>query len=384
MRFVIINTDYPGFLDWLYASHPGLQNQPYEEQARVRNATFFGTSDVYSQELKQLGHDAIDLHVNNRALQLAWAREHGVAVTPESQWRFWLRRGVLPWAAKVRNSDWLYDVLGAQIAQFRPDVVYTHALDLWAEFYRGLKPAHPGDPGVGRLIGQHASPLPRQDVRWCDLVFSSLPNQVEHFRRLGVRSSYLPLAFDPRVLAQLQPGPKRYDVVFAGGLGGPHHPGTRLLESVCTAVENVAIFGYGIEHLPASSPIRRCYSGPLWGVAMFQALRDTRIVLNRHIDAAGPYANNMRLYETTGVGSFLLTERKQNLGDLFAPGREVAVYDTPEQAVELVRHYLGHEAEREAIAQAGQARTLREHTYPVRLPQLLELLDPRSARRAAA
>lgn len=29
MRFLILNTDYPDFLQWLYTQHPGLEEQPY-------------------------------------------------------------------------------------------------------------------------------------------------------------------------------------------------------------------------------------------------------------------------------------------------------------------------------------------------------------------
>ena len=35
MRFLVLNTDYPEFLRWLYAQHPGLQKQSYEEQMGV-------------------------------------------------------------------------------------------------------------------------------------------------------------------------------------------------------------------------------------------------------------------------------------------------------------------------------------------------------------
>jgi hypothetical protein len=31
MKFLILNTDYPEFLRWLHALHPGLEKQPYEE-----------------------------------------------------------------------------------------------------------------------------------------------------------------------------------------------------------------------------------------------------------------------------------------------------------------------------------------------------------------
>ena len=43
---------------------------------------------------------------------------------------------------------------------------------------------------------------------------------------------------------------------------------------------------------------------------MYQMMGGSRIVFNRHIDAAATYANNLRLYEVTGSGSLLLTDWK--------------------------------------------------------------------------
>jgi len=36
MNFLILNTDYPKFLRWLYAQHLGLEQKPYEERMRVQ------------------------------------------------------------------------------------------------------------------------------------------------------------------------------------------------------------------------------------------------------------------------------------------------------------------------------------------------------------
>jgi spore maturation protein CgeB len=53
----------------------------------------------------------------------------------------------------------------------------------------------------------------------------------------------------------------------------------------------------------------------------------------------------------------------------------VVAYDSPEEAAELIRHYIAHPQEARAIAQAGQARTLREHTYQHRMTELVPLLE---------
>jgi spore maturation protein CgeB len=71
----------------------------------------------------------------------------------------------------------------------------------------------------------------------------------------------------------------------------------------------------------------------------------------------------MRLFEATGVGTCLLTDWTENLGELFEPEREVATFRDAKECVERIRWLLAHPEEREAIARAGQARTLRDHTY---------------------
>ena len=84
----------------------------------------------------------------------------------------------------------------------------------------------------------------------------------------------------------------------------------------------------------------------------------------------------MRLYEATGMGALLITDWKQNLHELFEPGTEVVTYRSVEECVELIRHYLAHPAERETIARAGQARTLRDHTYRQRVEEMVSIIEP--------
>jgi putative methyltransferase (TIGR04325 family) len=203
---------------------------------------------------------------------------------------------------------------------------------------------------------------------------------VDKFRNAGAKSEYLALAFEPRILENLEYCQQIYPVGFIGGYSGHHKQGTVLLETVARNIP-VSFWGYGIQNLPPDSRIRATYQGEVWGLDMFETLAQTQISLNRHIDIAGRYAANMRLYEATGVGSCLVTDHKDNLHQLFEPGREVVTYTSPEDCIEKVRYLLNHEAERKAIAQAGQARTLREHTYLQRMRELVDIVQhylPRS------
>jgi len=82
----------------------------------------------------------------------------------------------------------------------------------------------------------------------------------------------------------------------------------------------------------------------------------------------------------------LLTDSKKNLESHFEPGREVAAFESADHCVELLEHYLSHEAERAAIAAAGLRRTLAEHTYRHRMEELVEIVRPliRGAQRGSA
>jgi len=366
MKFLIIDNDYPEFLHWLYNRHPGLEGQPYERQLEVRNDSLFGTSDFYSANLRKLGHEAHDVLFLNEPLQKAWALEHGVKVRDES-WQFHWRKGFVPWISRVRGR-WVYEILADQIKHYRPDVILNHSMGISSRFLKEVK------SNTALLVGQIASPLPqRVDFHIYDVVISSLPNLVSHFRKLGVSSEFNRLGFDPTVLGKLSDYPE-VSVSFVGSLTPDHHKRIKWMEYLCARFD-VKIWGKGAHDLPESSPILSRFMGPAWGVEMYRILRGSKITLNHHIDMAEKYANNMRLYEATGVGTLLLTDWKENLSEMFEPGREVVAYRSPEECAELIDYYLNHEAERTAIARAGQQHTLRDHTYYQRMQDLAEIVE---------
>jgi spore maturation protein CgeB len=367
MRFLILNTDYAEFLDTLYTSHPALKTQSYDHQMRIRNESLFGVADFYSSNLRRHGHEAWEIYPNNEFMQKAWAREHGIPAG--SRWRWSeLGRSILPFVSQ-RPNHWSSQILSKQIAHYRPDVLLNQALDeVRADFL------HEQKSNIRLLVGQHASPLPEgQDLRCYDLLISSLPNLVDHFRHLGIAAELHRLGFEPRVLTRVTSRLPQIPVSFVGSISTAHESRVRLLEDVCARC-GVEVWGLGADTLPTSTCLRRQHRGRAWGLDMYQILRDSKITLNHHIDMANGYANNMRLFEATGVGTLLLTDWKVNLQDMFEPGREVITYRTPQECAELIDYYIGHDAERDAVAHAGQQRTLREHSYDLRMQELVDVV----------
>ena len=368
MRFLIADTYYPAFLRGFYAARPALPLQPHAAQRRALMDECFGTSDFYSTHLRDLGHEAEEVVPNCEPMQRQWARENNLALDETPQFSLVLRRKVVPWVRRTPRDDWFFTILEAQVKAARPDILYIQDMHALPPFFlRAVRPY------VKKIVGQIASPAhPGADFRDYDLVLTSFPHFVERFRQAGVQSEYFRIGFEPAVLPRLSRAAPA-DLAFVGGLSSAHSERVRFLETVASA-HPIDFWGYGLEHLAPQSPLRARFHGNAWGLAMYQALFNAKISLNLHINAAENNANNMRLYESTGVGALLLTDAKDNLSTLFAPDTEVAVYHSPEECAEKIKYYLSHDPERRAVAAAGQARTLREHTYKHRMEELVTIL----------
>lgn len=375
MRILFLNADYPSFLAALHEERRGLALRDYAAQMAARNESCFGTADFMSRYMTASGIEAIDIHANNRPLQEAWQ------ATRQANPAGWMIRALCSYAPQPlrhrfiafdRRQPRFGDILAAQIAAFRPSVLYNHDPGgLSADWLRSVLP-----PDCA-LVAQIASPRD-PSVNWqaYDLVISSLPNFVAAFRREGVSAEYMPLAFEPSVLRGLGAVPRDVPLSFVGSLSPAHGERLRFLAAIA-AQSDVAVWGDGAERLASDSPLLARHQGAVWGTNMFRVLARSQLTLNKHIDISENYANNMRLFEATGTGACLLTDSKENLHELFEPGREVLAYRSSEECLDLIRYYGAHPAEREAIARAGQERCLRDHSYERRMADLVALLRQR-------
>ncbi|OGY79334.1 MAG: hypothetical protein A3B74_00615 [Candidatus Kerfeldbacteria bacterium RIFCSPHIGHO2_02_FULL_42_14] len=367
MKFLIIDTYYPSFLKSFRHKYPESLGMSYQEQRQFLLDQKFGTSDFYSGNFKKLGHQAEDIIVNDLYLQFRWAQERNFFV---SESRFKARMRVLLRAYHLLGPPrWIQEIALAQIQEYKPDIIYIHNLTIFSpDYFQKIKKQ------CQFVVGQIACPLPPK-IYWenYDLIVTSFPHFVQRFRQQGIKSEYLKIAFEPHILDLVSKQPRIYNVSFIGSYSYHHKGGTQILEDVARKVK-VDFWGLKQFFMSPFSPIGRRYHGSAWGLDMYTLLAQSRIVINRHIGAAQNYANNMRLYESTGMGALLITDMKDNLNHLFHIGKEIIAYSDVEDLVDKIRYYLEHEKERAEIAQAGQQRTLQEHTYENRMKELLTIL----------
>ena len=372
-NFLLVDTYYPQVLSTFYSKDKAiLSAKPYNLLNKKIAELKFGTSDFYSSNLKALGHTAQDIILNDDILMKKYFTEVLKEKNLHQQFlpNFFLKVFPAP-VVNLINQIKIYRTLSKIVKKNKPDVLYIHNLSLLiTPLLKRLK------KHCRLIVGQIASPLPPDFfISGYDLIFTSFPHFVTKLKSKGINSEYLKLGFEPSILKNFKNQKRKYDVVFIGGFTRHHKDGNDLLEKLAQEIK-VDFWGYGEENLNNNSPIlRHFHKDRIFGKDMFSVLNQTKIFINRHINTASEYANNMKLYEATGMGALLLTDQKKNLSDIFLQGKEVVSYKDTKDLIKKTKYYLKHPAKARKIALAGQQKTLISHNYLNRMKEMVSLLE---------
>lgn len=334
-KIVIVDTVYPNFLQTARSVFD--QFDGYKESLDKFMGLGFGTADFYSKNLSTYGFETYDIIANYTELQRKWCHENSI---------------------EYKNS--IHCLLN-QIRRINPGIVFFQDLSFPAELFEDIKKM-----GIV-LAGQCSCPMPpKQNIEKFSVLFTSFPHYVDIFKSLGVKAVYNKLAFEHTILDRLKNGPKQHVISFVGGVGVPSHwsYGMRILEAIASDFTNkLEVWGYGYNLLPKTSNLYKCYRGEAYGLKMCQIYKDSLMVINRHGEVAKNFANNMRMFESTGCGTCLVTDMKDNLGSFFDIGTEVVAYSDIKDILEKIDDLVVNPDKTLEIGKAGQKRTLSEHTY---------------------
>lgn len=401
MRLQKISSYYLAYLKRFYAARPELAAEPYSLQHAALMSDCIGISNFWTEALSRLGYVTDEIVANAEALQKRWATENGAAYD---------------------EDDWLLEIVSAQVKAFQPEVlIVADYVTFSAGFIRQLRAEC---SSIRLVIGWCSAPYKDASVfHGFDFILSCIPEMVAHFRQAGHRCFHLNHAFAPAILEKIDTKAAANTAFsFLGSIvkrDDYHNEREKLLLALIrktpleiwsdiyqlslaersgamarqvaydavqmarrVGVPQVLLKGVpfvqkvaGWETRPGQPEevderiVRRAHP-PVFGLQMYQQLQQSKVTLNTHIDISPRCASNMRLYEATGVGTCLLTDWKENLSELFEPETEVVSYRSTEECIEKARYLLENENERQAIAAAGQRRTLRSHTYAHRAEQI--------------
>jgi hypothetical protein len=349
MDILIYDTYYPAFLkDWWKENLPIEPDLSFEDVHSCLMKSRFGLSDSYSSFFKAVGIDAIDLVLNDEVSQKKWSQEH-----------------------KGCFLD-LADVFLSQVKAYKPKIIFLQNIYAFPQsFIQQIK----ADFGC-EIWGQHASRLYSGSLDHFDRLYSSLKWQVDHFRKLGVRSSYLPLGFDVRVLWELEALGGNHTSLNCGLAFGSftreHYQRIDLLQNLKKQGFALNVRGICDEEVRQVYPeFARELGAPVFGLELFRQIRKHSFVLNSHSDESRGESNNMRMYEVTGVGSALITNYTDDLKEKFR-SNEVLAYHSQDDLMQGIDQILQNQVYSKNLGCLGQQRTLTTHVYTKNLIRLLD------------
>lgn len=85
-------------------------------------------------------------------------------------------------------------------------------------------------------------------------------------------------------------------------------------------------------------------------------------------------ASNQRILDVPATGSFVITDYREQMENMFDIGEEIICYKNNEEIPDLIRYYLNHGKEREAIVRKGRERVLKCHTWTHRMSEILSVM----------
>jgi hypothetical protein len=390
--FLKIQSTEQIYLQLFFKLNPEYKRLSYDELFELFVRGCCGWNTNYTTHIGALGNEAHEICINFEVLQKLWAKEHGV---------------------KYNSQNWLREIVAAQLKEYKPDILFLDDLYLCdAEVRQFLRD---NCPKPVKIVGWRAAPTEDYSVfRDIDLMLTSTPLFAGQMRDHGAKVEIIMHGFEPAILQLVDPNQQRdIDFSFMGSFvlrDGFHNERLALVKRLLDQT-NLEVWGHisepqtmslqrrvvnklgrtmegmglsiSVLNQPPPGPVaksmRREYPGrlhePVIALEYFKVLARSKINLNNHIDCAGEFAGNIRLFEATGVGSCLMTDWKVNLPEMFEPDVEIVTYRTADECAEKVRYLLDHEDELRSIAAAGHRRTLRDHTYRKRAEQVDEIFS---------
>lgn len=401
-KFVKVTTYYKDYLRQYYAKNKNIVSKSYKEQFNHLMLDSFAWADAFQRNFAKIGIEAYDIIGNAEPLQNAWAKEYNIN----------------------KNG---FGLVIAQIQMIKPEIVFVQDPisfnGAWVKMLREKVPS------IKKVIGHLCSPFNESQLvlfKNFDFMITCAKYFLEEFTKAGLKTYHINHAFDESILKRIntfKDKSLKSDLLFIGSLipsNDMHNFRTTVIERLLDTNLNIGLYaklshddlalllskqiGYlftksfvklGLKEFVNSISILKKFvslnelphnisysgklitasKGPLYGLAMYNKLANANAVLNIHGGVGGArYAANMRLFEVTGVGTCLVTDWKENLDELFLPDDEVVTFKTVEECIEKVKWLKENPIERQKIAKAGQKRTLKYHTFEIRVKQLDEII----------
>ncbi|MDG1173296.1 MAG: glycosyltransferase, partial [Opitutales bacterium] len=332
----------------------------------------------------------------------------------------------LAWAKEnkfePKSNDNVHEIGLEKIKRFKPDIIFAFAPLSYHKnnFLDELIGALSKKP---RLIAWYGANCGDEEIfRYFDLTLSNSKHLVNSLREKGIKADFLQHAFDPIILDKIKIPVERLNrVAFFGNLDvstNDFRERSKLLEKISNQTKLLDVYGvhktpsfkerskYSLlklrqnisSSLTRNLPLKRLnywsnkqnlppspwelskefcsqIKKPLYGREMLEKLSSYQIALNYHNKHTGDFSCNMRLFEATGLGTALITDRKSDLHEYFEDGKEVITYETEEELFNCLKTISNNSDMRQSLAVNAQSKTFSKFNTYKQVRILIEILN---------
>lgn len=333
-----------------------------------------GTKPSSSSPLRILAVSAQWQGANDYAFVRAFRRAgHSVRVVSESEfipaWRSTVLRG-LRRAIQQNLVREFNNALLAESAQLRPDLLFVFkGAYVKADTLRQIRLS-------GTICIQfypdvsfytHGKLLPESLPNY-DWVFTTKTFGLDDMEaRLGITdASFLPHGFDPEthIPCHVTKRDRPFYTCDISFIGNWSPKKQEALEHVLSELSDRSLKIWGPDTWSrAGQPLNEAFqSQSVLGLEYSKAIQLSKINIallseRRHGASAGDQITS-RTFHIPASGGFMMHERTGEAMRYFEEGMECAFFSDADELVKKIRHYLAHEDERTAIAEAGRRRCL--------------------------
>tara|TARA_B100000989_G_C19474562_1_gene442285 strand:+ start:13 stop:1275 length:1263 start_codon:yes stop_codon:yes gene_type:complete len=410
----VININFETIFDTFY------QNKINSDSFLGLKKSFFDQSYVwcnsFAERMVEIGNEAIDIIYNFEELQNMWRLEYS------SNQKIDFEKDL---------SEKLYLIFLEQIKFYKPDILYfQHCAPFTSDKLKYIKENF---LFIKKIIFHNGFLLNSDQIKNVDIILASLPIYKSHYENLGIKSFLIHHYFDENILNKISlKNKKKNNVIFFGKTGSINNDNHSLRHNLIKElISQDEFYFFSVEkhrsliikknfkkilrdlitnklkylpdkiiyflidnlnnnkikriledtkkNLPGKTFLHEQFpyriNKSLYGIEMFQLLRDNYFALNIHSDQSDINCGNLRMFETTGVGSCLLTEYKTNLIDLFDPDNEVVTYKSKDELLSKLKEIKNNYKIIEEISQKGQRRTLNNHTTSIRINEIDKIIQ---------
>lgn len=225
-------------------------------------------------------------------------------------------------------------------------------------------------------------------IEAADIFFTMAEGLVEEFRKFNPNVFWLTQAFEPSFFQIKSISPtdiKTFstDVTFIGNLGSKSYYLKRR-----KYLNRVVKEGFGLKWWGPKMPkkmstfplifgrLGRSYGGKyVRGEEYAKVAKLSKTFLA--FDALPELRKSMsaRMYTAVGCGGFYMCEYVDGIEDVLIPDKEIVTFRSEDEMIDLIKYYLKNDEARMKIAESGQKRVLKDHTYEVRIRQMLDIIN---------